>query len=701
MPKSACPNCGFEPHPDEGPNCTRCNTPLVTIGGDHDNPINHDQSSSIDSYTGDREQVSQVPLKGEEQLGSQSTAQLVEQQGLEKSNYDTPHIRPPDSTPVMPETRDIQPRIQPEQANESAVKKLSEKEIQQIEKDLYGGDKYVSDDEKLAVLRNMPGARTESSATAKALHNSPADDTILQKRHLTEANVGSRKKTLHMANHVVGVAFFVNRFIQIAGEQELHDGDSLFLKEREYILKKKRLSSNLILGIAGSIGAILLLTLVLKLSPGSNESSGIVVGITVDQSGQPIQKRLLVRFPDLEEETTTELNGFFKISDIPAGSHTIEFLDNDQILGQDFAAVAKGEITTIILRPTAKTPPSPQRITKAKLTTTASTKPKGKSSNSSQPVISTKQKAQPKVADKSTQKATATRKASLILASNVEGARLKLDGKVLGAGNLSYKNLTAGTHRYQVSFSGYKTSSGEIKLKAGESTRLNVTLTPMQTKQQTAALEAQRLIASGTSALDAGQYEKAVTELNSAIKLEPSNPSAHLLRAKANSQIRNIPHAYDDYIRAAEIFQFQNKLSKANTAYRHAIETDDKIIGAYLGRGNLYLAQNQEIAAVADFETALRIDKRNAAVYIGLGESRYRRGNYKKAIKHFKDARSLESDNPTAHQGLMRSYFKRDKIKDLRKAYERFVKNVSAADVSRFRANPKYAPILRLVDSGK
>lgn len=697
MPKAACPNCGFEPHPDEGPNCTRCNTPLVTIGVDEDNPINQGQSASVDSLTGDHEAVSQVTLKGEDQLGSQSTAQLVEQQGLEESNYNTTHIRPPDSTPVMPETRDIQPRIKPELANEIAVKKLSVKEIQQIEEDLYGGDKYVSDDEKLAILRNMPGTHSVSSATAEALHNSTADDTVLQKRTLAEANAGNRKKTLHMANHVVGVAFFVNRFIQIGGEQELHDGDSLILQEREYVLKKKRLSSNLILGIAGSIGAILLLTLVLKLAPGSNESSGTVVGITVDQSGQPIQKRLLVRFPDLEEETTTELNGFFTIADIPAGSHTIEFLENDQILGQDFAAVAKGEITTIILRPTAKTPPSPQKTPKAKSTKLT----KKKSTNNSLLVSTPKQKAKPKVAAKSTQKATATRKASLILASNVEGARLKLDGKVLGAGNLSYKNLTAGTHRYQVSLSGYKTSSGEIKLKAGESTRLRVTLTPLQTKQQTAALEARRLIASGTSALDAGQYEQAVSELTAAIELEPSNPSAHLLRAKANSQIRNISHAYDDYIRAAEIFQFQNKLSKANTAYRHAIEIDDKVIGAYLGRGNLYLAQNQEIAAVADFETALRIDKRNPAVYIGLGEARYRRGNYKKAIKHFKDARSLESGNPTAHQGLMRSYFKRDKIKDLRKAYERFVKNVNAADVSRFRANPKSAPILRLVDSGK
>ena len=73
---------------------------------------------------------------------------------------------------------------------------MVDKEIQQIEKDLYCGDKYVSDDEKLAILRNMPEARAESLAIAEALQNSSVDDTIVQKRTLTEANVGNHKDTL-------------------------------------------------------------------------------------------------------------------------------------------------------------------------------------------------------------------------------------------------------------------------------------------------------------------------------------------------------------------------------------------------------------------------------------------------------------------------------------------------------------------------
>jgi tetratricopeptide (TPR) repeat protein len=121
-------------------------------------------------------------------------------------------------------------------------------------------------------------------------------------------------------------------------------------------------------------------------------------------------------------------------------------------------------------------------------------------------------------------------------------------------------------------------------------------------------------------------------------------------------------------------------------------------IPARLGRGGIYLAKSEEIAAVNDFEVVVDEDKNNFQGYMGLGQARFRQGYYDKAVKHFKSARGADPANPVAYQYLMLSYLADNDIKNVKKTFSKFKEIASPEDMDRFRNDPTYTAVVRIVD---
>jgi tetratricopeptide (TPR) repeat protein len=263
---------------------------------------------------------------------------------------------------------------------------------------------------------------------------------------------------------------------------------------------------------------------------------------------------------------------------------------------------------------------------------------------------------------------------------------------------LTYSRLNPGRHSYTLSKDGYQTANGTVDLTADKTTTLSVTLQPATAQQKTAHYREQDYYQSALAAIDRGDFETAVNDLTEAVTLSPSYADAYVKRAEAQLRLSNRTSAYDDYLRAAEIFQFKNNYNQASVAYQNALDLNDKSIPAYLGRGTLYLARNEALAAVADFDMVIRLDKRNVDGYIGLGRARYNQGYFDKAVKHFKDARSIESDNPVIYQYLMLSYFGAGEFKEVRKAYDRFLKCASDDQVQQMQADSRFAPVFRILE---
>ncbi|MGD8921862.1 MAG: tetratricopeptide repeat protein [Candidatus Zixiibacteriota bacterium] len=496
-----------------------------------------------------------------------------------------------------------------------------------------------------------------------------------------------------MARRQRGVAYFYKNFIELKGSQQLADNDHLTVNEREYVLKKKTLSPKAIITLAAPVFLILLFVIGAQFVGNAGSGEGQIIGLVVDKNGQPYLKTAVVKFPDLGQSFETNAQGFFRTGNLPAGNHRMEYIIDGVSVGTDYATVTSDEITTILLKPTghelaqvtdAQTASSVQRVAERPI------------SGGSPPADQRERES-----SRSQQRAGSREESSkIVLAANVDGARLAVDGRVLGAGNLTYSRLSPGRHSYSVSRDGFSTVSGSIELRAGKTSRLEVALTPLTREAKLATYEGDDFFRSGLALLREGQFELAIADLTEAINKQPSRAEAYTARAQAYNARKQTSEAYADYLRAGEIYQIQNDLNQSITAFSKAIELAPNETAPLLGRGNVFLNKGEHIAATADFESAVRLDERNAQAHFGLGRTRFEQGYYKKAIDHFKDAQTLEPNNPAVYQYLMLAYLGANDIKNVKKSYEKFTEVASGQQLAQLQSDSRYAAVMKIIDMG-
>ncbi|UCC45530.1 MAG: tetratricopeptide repeat protein [Candidatus Zixiibacteriota bacterium] len=667
-----------------------------------------------------------------EGLGVQSTAELMQEEATSTEDRNRPSesitipaIRPigesePPPPPGAIGTANDPPEPMALEAggqqpqDPDGIRKLSDEQVSSIKEQLYGSENsYLDNREKLDLLKKMEQdpPQPAGNAAKKGFDTAPivppkkksedkkagGEPAGREAGRTSDQKPAASQKKPHMAQRIRGVAYFAKNIIQITGVQDLYDGDEMIIKDREYVLKKKKFSSKVLFIVGAPIAAALLFLLGTLFTADHSGGSGKVIGLVLDHNGQPFKQGAEVRLPTTGKTYKCDAQGFFKTDLLERGSYKIEYVLNGQIVRTDFATVVNGEVTTIALRPD-KTGPARPSSTRTAQRGSPPSRPQQTVEQSSSSTTQAA-KSPPKKSSKSTgSSASRSEKSKLRLAANVEGARLVLDGSVIGAGNLTYSGLKPGKHSYKVSADGYATKSGTISLKSGETSSLKVTLQPLATTKKTVAAKEEDFFRWGLQALNNGDRSKAITEFTKAIQKQPDNADAYFHRAEALEQSAKPSEATDDYVQAAQHYRKNRNHRNASTCYSRAIGLDPKCVPALLGRGSLYLAKGEEIAAMADFETVKDIDKRNPAVYMGLGEARFRQGYYKKATKHFNDAKSLDSKNPSVYQFLMLCYLARDDVNKVRKTFDRFTKVASEQELRSFYQNDKYASVRDVIE---
>jgi len=580
-------------------------------------------------------------------------------------------------------------------SHQDEVKKLSPEEVKSIEKNLYGSSSYLTDREKEKLISKMnkledPTENLQETASGKS---DPADTSPDLKPDLPAPKMAKRGK---------GIAYFYRNYIQLVGGQKLHAEDEFAINNRFYQLKPKRFNTKAIIGAGALLFVLLLLLAGSQFVSNPSTDKGEIIGVVLDETGQPYVQKAMINFPELGKSIYSTPQGFFRSGPVPEGPQKIEYYAGDRLLKVDYATVVGGKITMLSLEPDEtelaltgqdkikEQPQQPLAQANSKLVQPEIAKATSKASKKKVTAKQTKSSAR-KQRDKGPGKIT--------LAANVQGARFTLDGNVVGAGNLTYSKIKPGKHEYTVSKDGFRSASGTIKLEAGEDKTLRVDLAPMSQNAKAEVFSEEDFYHSGVAALKEGNLEAALADLSQAIDKRPSYAEAYLARAEVYTTTREKESAYNDYVRAAEIFQVKKDYNQAITAYNNAIKLNKKSVTAYLGRANTYLAKNEEIASIADYETVLKLDKRNAQAYYGLGEARFRQGRYKNASKHFKDARSLDSENPLVYQYLMLCYLAMDDIKKVRKSYDRYKAVASEEQMNQLRTDTRFSAVLRIVDS--
>lgn len=710
-----CPNCKSEITDNSSKFCNNCGFELKENSLSQKNTEDNDKLDFVVTETSpdNHEFVGgQKKFPGEpDNLGIESNSDLMEKEAQSQTGPDilnpnltnenndfspigdtTPPLPPESEYPVDNEQMSSQP--EESQKSSNGIKKLSPDEVKDIEKKLYGENSaYLNDKEKTDLINKLDNINEPfGNAPIKPPKKNQSDPVK------PAEEIKSNFDPPSMAKKGKGVAYYYRNFIQIMGSHEIMPDEELILGQRTYELKPRKLNAKV--GIAASVilFAIILFAIGSQFIADVGDGQGQIIGIVLDEYNQPFIQGATVHLPDLNKKAKTNPQGFFRLAPVPEGTHRLEYIVEGNIVKVDYATISDNKATFLTLKPdktgiTAKESiqSSPTPETEPAVRAEATPPPQV----SQKPPENTKTTTPPKTASKTTNK---TSNAKITLKANVEGAKFNLDGFTLGAGNLTYSKIKPGKHKFTVTKEGYEPYSGTISLKDDENKTLKVELLPMEQGQKAETYNEEDFYYSAYNFYKEDKYENAIADFTKAVELKPSYAQAYFYRGEAYYKLKENTKAHDDFVRAAEIYQFQKNYNLAITSYNRAIEIDEKSVIAHLGRGNTYLFKGEPRAAINDFDSAKKYDKHNARAYFGLGEARFQQGNYEKAIKHFKDAKSLEPKNPLIYQYLMLSYFASDDMKNVKKSFENFKEVASENQYNQLMDDNKFTAIREIID---
>jgi len=110
-------------------------------------------------------------------------------------------------------------------------------------------------------------------------------------------------------------------------------------------------------------------------------------------------------------------------------------------------------------------------------------------------------------------------------------------------------------------------------------------------------------------------HDRAISDFNRAIELDPKNPEFFLARG--------------------DRFHSRGKYKQAVEDFTRAIQLEPSEAAHYFARGRSYHYLDEDIRAVADFDQAVRLAPDEVYNYVARGESLYAMGNYQAAISDF------------------------------------------------------------------
>lgn len=136
-----------------------------------------------------------------------------------------------------------------------------------------------------------------------------------------------------------------------------------------------------------------------------------------------------------------------------------------------------------------------------------------------------------------------------------------------------------------------------------------------------------------------GQFDKAISELEAALKLNPNKAKIYL----------NLGRAY------CKSSQFDKALQKLNMA----LELDLSPV-IYYELGNVYLDMGKSEEAIKYYQDALRLDSSYSPAYNALGTIYNEQGRNAEALQAFEKAAQTGSDSPTNHYNLGLAHLDKD-----------------------------------------
>jgi len=481
---------------------------------------------------------------------------------------------------------------------------------------------------------------------------------------------------------VRGIAYFRKNLIQIAGNPFMHDGDELIVNNKRYLLRTKKLSRNMTIGLFAGALVIILLIVAAQFINSPLSGDGSIVGMILDENGQPYLEGARVTLQPLNKTTTSNAQGFFRFDMIPTGTYDFVYELGDRYLGHGHSTVSAGQTTLVAfkdLEPIALAEKKNGNSTVSRI-------------RENRPAQNTVQKK----ASASSSKKSSSGFGKLKLNANVNNARLSVDGKILGAGNNTYSKIKSGRHKITVDKTGYTTYTEIVNIKKNKTTAVTARLDRLA-EQAAPELTARDYLDLGNDALAENKIDLAMEDFNKAIAAEAGFSEGYIARGKLYATQNDAEKAVADYVRAGEIYRINKQTDKAIDAFSTALGYSPDNISAIVGRAGARADKGEYRSGLKDYEKALDIDKNFYPALYGAGVCQFKLGEHKKAEKYFRKAYETDNSDPYLYQYLMLTYLARDDIKKLRQIYAEFKVVANPAELAAFKSSSRFEPVLRLI----
>lgn len=185
-----------------------------------------------------------------------------------------------------------------------------------------------------------------------------------------------------------------------------------------------------------------------------------------------------------------------------------------------------------------------------------------------------------------------------------------------------------------------------------------------------------------------GEYEIAISNYSSALKLDPDNTYAYNGRGLAytynnqldlaiqdfNKAIQLDPNYSIAYVNRGYVFSQHNQLDFAIADYTKAISLDPDYALAYNGRGNVKSSKKQYDLAIQDLTKAITLDPEYPNAFVDRGIVYNLKNQYDLGIQDFTKAISLDPEYTIAYANRGYAYAQKKQyelaIKDYTKAIE-------------------------------
>jgi Tfp pilus assembly protein PilF len=169
----------------------------------------------------------------------------------------------------------------------------------------------------------------------------------------------------------------------------------------------------------------------------------------------------------------------------------------------------------------------------------------------------------------------------------------------------------------------------------------------------------------GAAYIGKADYDRAIADLNQALRVSPNYAFAITSRGDAYRLARDFNRALDDYNEALRLnpknkealnnrgatYVAMKKFDEAIRDLDDAIALDAKVANPHAHRARAYLGKGDVAHALADAEDAIRLDPRYYGGYLARAEAREKGGDYRNAMDDFNQALTLNSDLADARAG--------------------------------------------------